>query len=235
MSTNQIIRLAFAHLENPESARRAANRAAKRLYNGGLIIPLERRRGGVRAGSGSYIWSLTPAGARFLNMEDPEGRVSNRKFEPSAYFLEHTIAITELYLQLRSIDGVALTDAQFEPQCWRGFPGVLGTQQAIKPDLYAVTSDSDYEDHWFFELDLASEAPSKVIRKCAQYQEYYLAGAEQRKHGVFPLVVWIVPEERRRDSLQDHIARSVELRHKNLFTVILPDELEALIRKGASQ
>ena len=234
MSTNQIIRLIFARLEKPDSARRAANRAVARLRDGGLITALERRVGGVRAGSGSCIWSLTPAGARFLNMEDPEGQISRRKYEPSAYFVEHTIAITELYLQLNGIEGIALTESQFEPRCWRNYRAALGYTQTIKPDLYAVTSGSEYEDHWFFELDLASEAPSKVVRKCVQFQEYYLSNAEQRRHGVFPLVVWIVPEERRRASLKDHIARSVELRYKQLFTVILPDELEALIRKGAT-
>ena len=115
--------------------------------------------------------------------------------------MEHTLAVSELHTQLLGIEGITLTDIQFEPACWRSYHGT-----ALKPDLYAVTTDGKYEDSWFFEIDLATEAPSRVVSKCEQYQEYYRSGVEQSKHGIFPLVVWIVPSAKRRATLQGQIA-----------------------------
>ena len=87
----------------------------------------------------------------------------------------------------------------------------------------------------FFELDLATETPARIVGKCLQYQTYYRGNTEQRKYGVFPLVVWIVPNERRQSSLREHIRQCAGLQHKNLFTVILPDELEFLVTGGAEE
>jgi len=131
------------------------------------------------------------------------------------------------------MDGIAVTTIQLEPNCWRSYNGRHGVRQQLKPDLYAVTSDGEYEDLWFFEIDLDTEAPSRVMAKCEQYQEYYRFGAEHAKREVFPRVVWIVPNAKRKTALQSHIAGSSTVTVKQLFVFVLPDELEALIRKGA--
>ena len=228
LTTSQISRLRFeADHANLDAALRAANRAATRLNKLGLITALDRRVGGVRGGSGGLIWSLTAAGAKLVNLdsEDPPRR---RAFEPSPYFTEHTLAIAELYIQLLGIQGIPLSTAEFEPVCWRDF-----NNDVLKPDLFAITSDGEYEDYWFFEVDRATEAPQRIIAKCVQYQSYFLTGEEQRRHGLFPKVVWVVRDDKRRGSIQSHIVQSKELGHKDLFTVILPGELEALIRRGA--
>jgi len=228
MTTGQVSQMHFEDDHaNPRAAHRAANRTMQRLQNYGLINPLERRIGGVKGGSSNYIWSLTTPGARAANLggEEPKRR---RQYEPSACFVEHTLGISELNIQLLGIDGIAVMEAQFEPNCWRTYSG-----KTLKPDLYAVTSDGAYEDSWFFELDMATEAPSRVVSKCEQYQEYCKAGIEQSDNGVFPAVVWIVPDQSRKASLQEHIAKSAALTQKELFLVILPDELHALIRRGA--
>ena len=68
----------------------------------------------------------------------------------------------------------------------------------LKPDLAVVTATAKFEDHWFFEVDLASEPPSRIIRTCLNYQEYRRSGVEQRRLGLFPAVVWIVPTGRRK-------------------------------------
>ena len=228
LTTGQISRLRFEEDHaNPTAALRAANRTITRLKKLGLVTALDRRVGGIRGGSGGLIWSLTAAGAKLVNL-DGEGPPRRRNFEPSPHFTEHTLAIGELYIQLLGIQGVTLSAAEFEPVCWRDLSG-----ETLKPDLFAVTSDGEYEDYWFFEVDLATETPQRIIAKCEQYQSYFLAGEEQRKHGLFPKVVWMVRDDKRRGSIQSHIAQSKELRHKNLFAVILPGELETSIRKGA--
>jgi len=228
LTTDQIARLRFEKDHaNPGAALRAANRMLNRLKKLGLVACLERYIGGVRGGSGGLIWTLTAAGAKLINLD---GKAPSRRriFEPSPQFAKHTLAISEAYIQLLRIYGIALIKAELEPFCWRNYSGCT-----LKPDLFAITSDGEYEDYWFLELDLATETPARIIAKCKQYEDYYVNGEEQRRHGLFPKVVWIVPSEKRRDSIRGHIARSKDLRYKNLFTVILPAELAGLIRKGA--
>lgn len=224
MTSGQIARKYFSH-----ASQRSANYVIQRLNQHGLINPLARRIGGVKGGSKGFVWSLTTAGYRLLHL-DGKTIPRRRSFEPSPRFVEHTLALTELDLQLRGIDGITVTEVQFEPDCWRDHGG-----SKLKPDLFAITTNGTYEDYWFFELDLDTETAVCILGKCRQYQNYYRTNAEQRKHGVFPLVVWVVPNERRKTSLREHISQSKELHHKNLFKIILPDELETLIRKGATQ
>ena len=228
MTSGQISRQHFeADHANPSAAQRAANRAMHRLQDYGLISSLNRRVGGVKGGSAGYVWGLTPPGVRFMNL-GADDQPRKRNFEPSPRFVEHTIGVSELNVQLLGMAGIAIVNIQFEPNCWRSY-----SDKTLKPDLYAVTSDGEYEDSWFFELDLATEAPSRVIAKCEQYQDYYRSGMEQSDNGVFPMVVWIVPSPKRRDSLQGQIQQSAALTDKGIFIFVLPDELEALIRKGA--
>ena len=227
MTSGQIARKHFSHASNDASAQRSANYVINRLREHGLIISLARRIGGVRGGSKGFVWSLTASGYRLLHL-DGETVPRRCAYEPSPYFVEHTLALSELDLQLQGINGITVSEVQLEPACWRNYNGVT-----LKPDMFGVTSDGEYDDHWFFELDLATETPARIVGKCQQYQTYYRSNIEQRKYGVFPLVVWIVPNERRQSSLREHILQSKELQHKSLFTVILPDELEALVRKGA--
>ena len=235
MTTGQISQIHFGGAATDGAAARAANRAVHRLEDHGLISSLNRRIGGARAGSSSYVWSLTNPGLRFLNLDGEGKQPRKRNYEPSPHFLNHTLSITELNIQLLGMAGVTVMDIQFEPNCWRSFTGKDGARQQLKPDLYAVTSDGEYEDYWFFELDLATEAPSRVLSKCEQYQDYYRSGMEQSDLGLFPMVVWIVPDDKRKDSIQSQIRQSVNLTNKEIFLVILPDELEPLIRKGAGQ
>jgi len=228
LTTGQIARLRFEEDHaNPTAALRAANRAVTRLKEMGLVASLDRRIGGVRGGSGGLVWNLTAAGAKLVNL-DSDTPPRRRNYEPTARFTDHTLAIAETYIQLLHISGVALTKAEFEPVCWRDYSG-----STLKSDLFVITSDGEYEDYWFFEVDLATETPQRIVAKCQQYEEYYLAGEEQKQHGLFPKVVWIAHNNKRCDSIRDHIAKGHELQHKSLFTVIMPDELEALIRKGA--
>ena len=228
MTSGQVSRQHFeADHANPSAAQRAANRAMNRLQNYRLITSLNRRVGGVNGGSSGFVWSLTPPGARFMNL-GADDQPRKRNYEPSPRFVEHTLGVSELNVQLLGMAGIAVVNVQFEPNCWRTYRG-----DTLKPDLYAVTSDGEYEDSWFFELDLATEAPSRVVSKCEQYQDYYRSGIEQSDYGVFPKVVWIIPTAKRRDSLRGHIRQNTALSDQGIFAFILPDELEALIRKGA--
>jgi len=62
-----------------------------------------------------------------------------------------------------------------------------------------------------------------VVRKCRVYQDYWLSGIEQDKHGLFPKVLWVTPTARRAERLLRAISVAHELR-ENLFDVITTGE-----------
>jgi len=95
----------------------------------------------------------------------------------------------------------------------------------------AATVSGEYEDRWFFEVDLDTESPANVIEKCQRYHQYYRSGLEQKASGVFPLTVWVVPDKKRRERLSAHI-RDAFAKQPRLFAVITVEELERLIRDG---
>ena len=126
-------------------------------------------------------------------------------------------------------DGLSLVSIELEPQCWREYSHA-GKVLTLKPDLAATTVCGNYEDRWFFEVDLSTEAPVKILEKCQRYHQYYRSGLEQKRHGVFPLTAWIVPDKNRKETLTSHI--KAEFRGQaSIFAVITPDELSILIRQ----
>ena len=235
LTTLQIARLYCGESVNRRAATRVANRSLARLREFGLIQALQRRIGGVMAGSGSFVWTLTSGGFRLLQTHTSDHQTRKQFREPSLHFLAHTLVISEAYLQLTEIcarHGMVLSTVQFEPDCWRRYADSGGKQIVLKPDLYAVTQGDGYEDCWFVEIDCDTETIARVIEKCGRYIHYLRSGVEQEQTGVFPYVVWIVPDEKRKGSVTAHVRRAFP-RGPDIFIVILPDELEALIRKGA--
>lgn len=232
--TGQLQRLHFTDAATPSAALRAASRNLKKLRELGLIDHLARRIGGVRAGSGSLIWHLTYAGERLIYLRTQTFTPTKRFFEPSPYFLSHTLAVAEIAISLtelcREPRGPKLTAIQPEPECWRTY-SEYGTVLALKPDLFAITVSGQYEDRWFMEVDLDTESPAKIIGKCEKYHKYYRTGLEQQEAEVFPLTVWIVPTVERKQKLMTHIRAAFDKQPK-LFAVITKDELKHLIRYG---
>jgi hypothetical protein len=120
---------------------------------------------------------------------------------------------------------------QTEPACWR-IAASFGDRM-LKPDLFAVTASADYEDHWYIEVDRATESLPTLLRKCAQYEDYRRTGAEQQDHGVFPLVIWIVPDDARAAKLRAAIAASRSL-DRDLYRICTPASFAGVITGGAA-
>lgn len=227
LKTSHVGRLHFRDSYAPEVAVRTAHRTLSKLQEWGLVQLIERNIGGVRAGSTACVWALDMPGEELLCIDEGKPPVEPRKrvFEPGYPFLKHTLAISELYTQLHTSD--KLVKAEFEPECWRAYSTIFGNS-TLKPDLYAVTKSGGYDYHWFFEVDLDTSAPKMVIRKCESYNRYFLTESEYKRVGVFPKVVWVAPDEKRRDTISEHIRERVS-EFVELFAVITFDELEGLI------
>jgi hypothetical protein len=237
LTTGQIARLHFADKQSTTASLRATNRTLVKLRDSFLITALERRIGGVRAGSASYVWALTGAGARLLDLleDETESTSRHRVAEPSLTFLRHTLFVSEIHVRLsEALDKgiICALDVQHEPDCWRQYVASHGARGLLKPDLAVTTMTEDYEDHWFIEADLASEPLARIVRTSKRYEDYKRDGSEQRRNGVFPAVVWVVPTVARKDAIMARLGEERGL-CAQMFKVIELDDLKALLINGA--
>lgn len=228
-------RLYFASHASDLAAARACNRAMERLRKLGVVDSLDRRIGGVRRGSASYIWQLAAAGERYLRAT--EGHAHRRRFmEPGGTFVNHTLAVNDVAVGLvvatRGSE-LQLAELVTEPANWRSYLGTGGETQWLKPDLHVVLhgqdADGDYEEHFFLEIDLGTEHLPRIQTKCRTYTSYAATGAYQAQHGVFPHVVWLSPDSARRKASRTAVAATSGL-PRDLFRITSP---EAFLRSFA--
>lgn len=227
-SARQLERLYFTDV-----TRRRSRQVLASLVDRHILVRLPRVVGGVRAGSAGFVYILGGAGQRLSAMS--EGRRLPRPWSVGAPFLAHSLAVTEVYVRLVEADRaglVELRDFMGEPGAWRSFSGPGGARIVLKPDAAVTTRLGPYEDCWFLEVDRGTEAPATLARKCDRYRHYWQTGREQAQTGVFPRVLWLVPDERRYDALTDVLGRQpAEAWH--LFAVALFDDAVTRIARGA--
>lgn len=225
----QLEALHFDGHSSTTAAARVCRRVLARLTDQRVLKRLERRVGGVRAGSASYIYAVGPVGARLLGHP-------KRTTEPSELFLDHTLAVGDVHVWLRRAeraDVFSVVELQIEQVSWRQFVGVGGSREIVKPDLYVVTAAGDFEDAWFLEVDRGTESPGAIARKCHVYDRYWRTGQEQQRHGAFPMVVWLCPTERRASRIQ-RVIRSARNIKRDLFRVTSNNDFVGLIAGGPS-
>ncbi|ALS01311.1 hypothetical protein ATZ33_08000 [Enterococcus silesiacus] len=232
ITANQLQRLYFTKTDNRVTNLRRCNRKLRRLKNFGLIADLPRQVGGRKSGSNSTIWAVSSAGYQLLRLDDMTLNATRKRlYEPNILFLEHTLAITETYTRLHEMNQKSkIHDLQvsFEPQCWRSYMKKDGVATFLKPDLFArFAVDDETEDFVYYELDQATQAPSRVVRKCKQFLAYYKSGIEMRVNGVLPWVVWITPSKKRREQLTRYIHEAIP-NAERIFRIITMEELETL-------
>jgi hypothetical protein len=215
--------------ETASAAARAARRCLERLARHRLLVRLERRIGGVRAGSRSFVYALGPVGHRVLRRQGPRPRYR----EPSTTFVDHTLAITQLVVDLTTAardDHADILGLQAEPRCWRQFTSTAGLT-VLRPDLFVSLGVGDLEHRWFCEVDRGTEHLPTLLRKCRQYEAYYATGTEQRDHSVFPRACWIVSDSRRAERLRQAIDKDSRLPDA-LFVITTTDHQVSALTGG---
>ena len=235
-TTTQLARLTALEYASPGSALRQTQRHLASLAQQRLLTNLERRVGGWQGGSAVTIWAATTRGQRLVAADEGEGEVPRRQRprEVSTTFLDHLLAITEVRTSVEeAVRQEADTEAAvaLEPDCWRTALSPSGQVQVLRPDLAVTITSPAYEDRYLIEVDRATENPGRVIATCWRYQEHQATSAQASDGDVFPLVVWLVPTDRRRHRLERAIAHSTGLL-RDLFRVIRLDQLPTLIHGG---
>ena len=235
-TTTQLARLTAPEYASSASALRQTQRHLASLAQQRLLTSLERRVGGWQGGSAVTIWAATTRGHRLVAAENGEGEEPRRQRprEVSTTFLDHLLALTEVRTSIEeAVRQEADTEAAvaLEPDCWRTALSPSGQVQVLRPDLAVTITSPAYEDRYLVEVDRATENPGRVIATCWRYQEHQATSAQASDGGVFPLVVWLVPTDRRRHHLERAIAHSTGLL-RDLFRVIRLDQLPTLIHGG---
>ncbi|WP_187438253.1 replication-relaxation family protein [Actinomadura decatromicini] len=197
-----------------------------------VLARLKRVVGGARAGSAGYVYTLGPAGLRLLASAGSRPR---RPWELGPLFLAHNLAVTELYVGLMlavRAGEIGAVEFAAEPACWRSFFGPGGERVTLKPDAYLRSQLGRYVDRWFVEVDLGTESRTTLARKADRYRQYWRSGSEQAKTGVFPRVIFLVPDEHRREVITEVLGRQ-PAEAWPLFAVARTDEAVTRLAQGA--
>jgi hypothetical protein len=211
LSTRQLERWVFDG-STPLARARATRRSVAKLTELGIIRHLERRIGGVRAGSAGHINVLTPLGLRLAAVYGwitPEQ--ARRTREPGGQFVRHYLAVAEAHLlviEAEERSALELLERQAEPAAWRTFAGPTGGRTILKPDGFFAIGSGPWAAHWFLEVDRATASGATLDRKLAAYADYWHSGQEVASRGVFPKVLWLAPDAHRVGQLQQAFGRA---------------------------
>lgn len=229
MSGRHIEMMFFAsdsHL-TANAASRAARRVMARLVQDRILVRLVRQIGGVRAGSRAFVYGLGPVGHRLLRLTSARPRYR----EPSALFVEHTLAISELVVLVTRATNQGrgeLIRWQGEPECWRSFSTASG-RATLRPDLYLALGVGDFEYRFFIEVDRGTEHLPALVRKVRLYDRYYRSGREQSNDGLFPTVLFVASNAQRAETIQRGLHEVKELTIELFATTHDGDVLRALL------
>lgn len=227
-TSRQLVRRFWTDDPKVEPARaRAGLRALKRLADWRVIDPLpDRARGGVRGGSATLVYAVGVAGRKLLARR---GLRLRRLEAPGERFRNHVLACTEAVVDLHAAAArgeLDLIEVQQEPACHRAFLGAWGARLWVRPDLFVRVGVGALEDRWFIEVDLATEHAGTLTAKAGRYLSHYRSGSEQSEYGVYPRVLWAVPDTRRAGQLTQ-VLRRLPGEAAGMFTVCIAGEVVA--------
>jgi hypothetical protein len=223
----QLERLHFTGLSEA-SGPVVRRRLLGRLVSERVLATLERRIGGVRAGSTGLAYYLDAAGQRLLSAEVPARRMS----PPGERFVRHTLAVTELYVSLaeQSRTGAGRVKRfATEPASW--WPDGRGGR--LKPDAYVAVSNAAHTDHWWVEVDRATEHLPTLGRKLTVYADYCARG-QIGPGKVMPWVLVTVPDDKRCSDVV-RLIRQMPTDGQELFTVALHNDASQVIMRRLEQ
>jgi Replication-relaxation len=231
LSGNQLTRLHYFSL-SMHTRERLRRRVLQRLIELGLVATLDRRVGGVRAGSAGLVYALSAPGQRLLpllGMDGPEvpGR-ARRPWTPSTLFLSHSLAVSELYVQLREAEragSLVLADYRTEPASWMS----NGLGGFVKPDAYLLLRLGDVDDAWAVEVDRATESLQTLRRKLLIYVDFANAG-QVGPDEMTPRVFVTVPSPQRLDAVTALVADLPEPVAQLMYVALFDRAVRALLR-----
>lgn len=227
----QLERLHFAELSGRSRSVKRGQVLA-RLVDVGALVPLERLIGGGNRGSAKQRYTLDSGGRRLLRLragdESLQVRVRRPRI-PSDRLTRHTLAVSELYVELveRSrVDGFTVGDFQVEGNAY--WPDGLGGW--VKPDAIVLLERGKTIDYWWYEADmprhdsdLANESLPTIRSKCFAYLDFVRRG-QLGPDDVVPRVAFGEPTAKQRAAVQA-VVDALPAPADSLFTVAELDKV----------
>jgi hypothetical protein len=170
------------------------DRTLKRLTDAGYLARLGRMVGGFGGGSGQYVYQLGRAGWRQLG--------KGGGYRPLRAIDHHALIIADCFVLLKRLErGGELTVIRYDadPVSRRMIGDTL-----LTPDAYAELGVSATRQKYAFwlEIDRDTENADIIRGKCSRYWRAFQSWPDD----VFPWVVFVAPDERRRRELGRVIA-----------------------------
>ena len=195
------------------------DRALKRLTDAGYLTRLGRMVGGFGGGSGQYVYQLGRAGWRYLG--------KGGGYRPLRVVDYHTLTIAECFVVLKRLErGGELSVISYEadPVSRRTVGEIL-----LTPDAYVElgVSARRLKFSFWLEIDRDTENAETIRGKCVRYWRAFQSWGGD----VFPYVVFVVPDERRRRELERVIAGGPD-EAQQLFRVCELDNFGELIHRN---
>jgi hypothetical protein len=179
LTGQHIERLFFVGVAPGRSRVASRSRALHRLVAWRVLVPLPRRIGGAGRGSTTLAFALDSAGQRLMRarlLETGQLPRVRRPGPPTERTVRHILAVSEAYVALSESareHGFTLASFQAEPASW--WPNGL-SHGYIKPDAFAMLTLGKVRDHWWLELDLATESLPAVKRQLEAYLDFWNRG-----------------------------------------------------------
>jgi len=233
-STQQLARIVIGDAD-PATALRLARRSLQRLRATGLVRRFADRAWDRRVGAPGYVHALTVAGLKLAGQVHGVGVHHRTSWRPSYAFLTHRLGISELYTRLVELErtgGPRLLEFAAEGTAARRYRGPGGQTLMLRPDALVRLATGDVEVSHFVEVDRGTEtSPATIAAKCQAYRRYELSGEEVRRHGVFPGVLFIVPD-RPRARVIARVVNRLAPDARDLFAVAVDSEALAALSRG---
>lgn len=201
LTATQLQRLHFQPITSAACAR-DRRRVLYRLTQLDLVSTLDRRIGGIRAGSAGHIYTLTPTGRRLLAAQHGKplaGRL-RRPRTPGMHFLNHALAISDIYVTLTEASrnhDFQLAVFHAEPACWYR----TENNPYLHPDAYLILAAPTHQDCWWLEVDQSTESLSRIKRKCRTYLDFLTHGGTG-PHQLPPRILFSAPDTARSDAIR---------------------------------
>ena len=211
LTTSHLALLGLQLPRDHSSVYRVLSRLTKRRY----LAARPQWKGGVWGGSSEYVYRLGPAGRRFLGLTERPRTLRSHQ-------LEHTLEVNDAYADLKVAEwqgGMRVLEYLTEPAC-----DLMVGSIPLRPDAHVeleVAAEGAKVEFWF-EVDRGTESRAELQAKYDRYWRACSSGQWPRRF--FPYVLFIVPDVRRRTTVEA-IIRSGAEKAQPFFHVCLAGEL----------
>ncbi len=207
---SQLERLHFYSLPSKRSRNVVRGLALKQLVDDRVLTTFDRRVRVPGRDLRELCYALYTNGYRVLqiraNRETPEVRV-RRPWTPGDRFVQHTLAITELYVELMKLARLgeftlAAFQAKGEARWPDGLGGWLGPDAFIRLQHREV---ADYWQYWWYEADMGSESLPTLKAKLSDYLDFVRRG-QLGPDSIVPRVIVGVLAAKRQTAIEEWLA-----------------------------